>query len=187
MNSTDATAVVVDALEACSIEYMLVGALSSNAYGVSRSTKDADFVVEVRPGHLKLLMAKLGPEFHLDPQMQMETITGSFRNVIKYLPTKFDIELFRINTRDEHHVVRFSRRYRRHLAEIKREVWLPTVEDVVIQKLRWKRRKDLDDIVNVLAVSGSIIDWDYLRGWSIKHGTNELLDELLTEVPELPE
>lgn len=42
MNSLDATAEVIDAFEESSIPYMLVGAFSSNAYGIPRATKDAN-------------------------------------------------------------------------------------------------------------------------------------------------
>ncbi len=185
MNNVEVTAAVVDALEACEIEYMLVGAYSSNAYGIARATHDADFVVVVKPGQIRAIMEHLGPEFVLDPQIQLEGLTGSVRNVITHAPTNFQIELFRLNVRDEHHEERFRRRRRQPLHEINRETWIPAVEDVVIQKLRWQRRKDLDDVVNVLTVSGPIIDWTYLRSWTAKHGTDELLRELLNEVPDL--
>ena len=131
-------------------------------------------------------MQRLGIEFSLNPQMQMEGFTGSVRNVITHVPTNFSIELFRLNTNDEHHEERFRRRRRQLLKEIHREAWIPTAEDVVIQKLRWKRRKDLDDVVGVLAVSGPGLDWDYLNSWTQKHGTHSLLQELLKEVPALP-
>lgn len=187
MNSEEElTAAAVDALEALQIDYMLVGAYSSNAYGIARSTHDADFVVVVQPGQLRALAERLGPEFSLDRQIRMEGITGSVRNIITHQPTHFDIELFRLNAKDEHHDERFRRRCRRRIEEIQRDAWIPMPEDVVIQKLRWKRRKDLDDVVNVLSVSGPIIDWSYLRSWTTKHGTDSLLNELLKEVPDLP-
>ena len=40
MNSLEATAAVIDALEQAGIPYLLVGAFSSNAHGIARSTKD---------------------------------------------------------------------------------------------------------------------------------------------------
>lgn len=55
-------------------------------------------------------------------------------------------------------------------------------EDVVIQELRWTRCKDLDDVVNLLTVSGGILDWDYLRRWTGAHGTTGLLEQLRQEV-----
>lgn len=186
MLSEDAVAAVVDALEACQIEYMIVGAFSSNAYSIGRSTKDADFVVSLQGVQLPELMQRLGGDFRLDPQLQFETLTGSVRNIIRYLPTKFEIELFRLNQKDEHHLERFRRRRRQLLRPINREVWIPTAEDVVIQKLRWQRRKDLDDVVQVLGVSGAHMNWGYLTAWTQKHGTHALLQELMKEAAIVP-
>lgn len=186
MSSVDVTAAVVDSLEALQIEYMLVGAYSSNAYGIARATQDADFVVVVQPGQLRAVANRLGADFVLDPQMQMEGITGSVRNVITHIPTEFKIELFRLNTKDEHHLLRFQRRRRQLLDEIQRDAWIPTAEDVVIQKLRWQRRKDLDDVAQVLGVSGGGLDWDYLNSWTQKHGTNSLLQDLMKEAGIVP-
>lgn len=184
MNSLEATAFVICTLEQSGIPYMLVGAFSSNAYGIPRSTKDADFVVQLSQGDLGQLAKRLGEEFRLDRQMRIETITNSVRNVITYLPTRFDIELFRLSD-DEHHAERFRRRIRRQIGELDCEAWIPTAEDVIIQKLRWQRRKDLDDAASVLAVSAASLDWNYLTHWTTIHGTLELLHELRDETPNL--
>ena len=46
--SDEATAAVIDALNALAVPYLLVGSFASNFYGIPRSTQDADFVgVEV--------------------------------------------------------------------------------------------------------------------------------------------
>lgn len=187
MNSDAVTTAVVEGLELCGIDYMVVGAFSANVYGIPRATHDADIVVVVQPGQLRQLVNHLGADFSLDPQIQIEGLTGSSRNVMTHRPSGFQIELFRLNHRDEHHIERFQRRRRIAVPELGRDAWLPSPEDVVIQKLRWKRRKDLDDVVNILAVSGSLLDWDYLTSWTRRHGTDELLQELLREIPDVPD
>lgn len=179
MSNVEITAAVVDALESLKIDYMLVGAYSSNAYGIPRATHDADFVVVVVPGQLRAVANLLGPEYSLDPQIRMEGITGSIRNVITHQPSGFQIELFRLNTKDDHHDERFRRRRQLFLAELQRNAWIPAPEDVLIQKLRWQRFKDLDDALSILGVSGPSLDWEYLHSWTRKHGTEELLQELL--------
>ena len=67
-----------------------------------------------------------------------------------------------------------------------RDVFVPTVEDVVITKLRWShaghRRKDIEDVANVIAVQGDRIDWDYVNSWCDRHGTRELLDNVRNEL-----
>jgi len=188
MNSLEATARVIDVLETLEIDYILVGAMSSNAYGVARSTKDADVVANYESAQLRQLATALGSEYQLDPQVRFETLTNTLRNVITYVPTKFDIELFRIGT-DPHHQERFRRRVQRMLGELQRTVWMPTPEDVIIQKLRWARRKDLDDALNVLSVQFADLDWDYMRRWTDRHDTTALLDQLRDELSEygLPE
>ncbi len=183
MNSLEATAAVVDALEQAGIPYLLVGAFSSNAYGIARSTKDADFVVSLQAGDLRRLVDRLGPDFRLDPQMKFEVLTGSVRYVMTFLPTDFEIDLFRLSD-DSHHAERFRRKQRVQLGELNRRVWIPTAEDVIIQKLRWQRRKDLDDVVNILAVRGNKLDWEYLTRWTALHGTYDLLKELHESIPE---
>lgn len=178
MTSLDCVGAVIEALEVVGIEYVVVGALSSNVWGISRSTKDADIVVQLSPGVLPRVMEQLSADFHLERQMQLETITHSLRNVLTFKPTNFDIELFRLG-KDEHHAERFRRRVLRFIPEIGRDAWVPTAEDVVIQKLRWQRLKDKDDAMNVLAVQAGQLDMDYIIHWTQQHGTLELLHELM--------
>lgn len=184
MNSLEATAHVVHALDSLGVDYILVGAFSSNAYGIARATKDADFVIAYESGVLEKLMKILGSDFQLDPQMRFETITNSVRNVITYLPTKFDVELFRLG-KDDHHAARFQRRCRREIGDLGLEAWIPSPEDVIIQKLRWQRPRDVEDAKNVLAVRFNTLDWDYLEHWTAIHGTLDLLNQLRDELPNL--
>jgi hypothetical protein len=77
----------------------------------------------------------------------------------------FTIELFELSS-DPHDQSRFERR--RKLTLLSREAWLPSAEDVIVQKLRWckraKRGKDFDDVVSVLGVQGpDTLDWRYIE------------------------
>lgn len=180
MNSEDALRTMITQLETAKVDYVLVGAFSSNLYGVPRSTNDADIEILFNSIDLISFCNELGPDFRLNRQMMLEGFTGSTRNVVTFLPTDFDIELFRL-TDDAHLQERFSRRRRMKLANLNCEAWVPTVEDVVIQKLRWGRRKDLDDVVNVLTVSGDKIDWSYVESWVTRHKTADLLKQLREE------
>ncbi len=42
----EAVCLLLDRMNDLEIEYMVVGSFSSNAYGIARATKDADFVVQ---------------------------------------------------------------------------------------------------------------------------------------------
>jgi len=180
MSGEQVVARLIESLERDGVAYMLVGALSSNLYGVPRATNDVDLVVRCDSFNLMEFSARLGEDFVLDPQMMVEGFTGSVRNVITYTPMGFQIEVFRLGD-DPHHVERFARRRRQQLAGCTGEAWVAAPEDVVIQKLRWARRKDIDDVVNLLAVSGGMLDWTYVRRWTAEHGTSDLLDQLCRE------
>ena len=177
---------VIEALDALSIPYMVVGSLSSSVYGIARSTQDADLVVELGATPVSAIASQLGRKFILNPQMSFETTTATSRFDLRYAGTGFKIELFLLSD-DPHDRERFRRRKQGML--FGRSVWLPTPEDVVITKLRWsqlgKRTKDVDDVRNVIAVQGERIDWEYVHRWCDAHGTRELLEEVRRSVPKL--
>jgi hypothetical protein len=175
----EATVAVIDALNSQHIPYMLVGSLSSGFYGTARVTQDADFVVQLDVGALSALMAKLGPQFRLNPQVRFELATASRRCLVELADKSYLIDLFWLSE-DPHDVERFARRRQVHFLD--RDVFLPTVEDAIITKLRWfragQRHKDFQDAVGMVAVQGDRIDWDYVTGWCDRHGTRELLDRV---------
>jgi hypothetical protein len=186
MTDEQAIGTVIDALETHSIAYMIVGSLSSNVYGIPRATQDADFVVECDANALSGMMASVGSSFRLDPQMTFETATLTRRHVVEVVGTPFTIEFFYLSD-DPHDRERFRRR--RRIKTMDRQVSMPTVEDVIITKLRWaihaRRLKDRDDVRAVLAVQGQKLDWPYIHAWCDQHGTRALLDEIRDSIPPI--
>src|SRR5262249_50667809 len=155
MTSEEAALAVIDALEKIGVPYMVVGSFSSNYYGIARSTKDADFVIQFDAQLMTSLAASLAPTFRLDPQLSFEMVTGTTKNVFDLTDSPFKIELFHLSD-DPHDQERFRRRLR--VKSLGREVVIPTAEDVIITKLRWavlgRRTKDRDDVRDVIAVQG---------------------------------
>ncbi len=174
---------VVDALNAENIPFLVVGSLSSNVYGVPRSTKDADFVIELGSASVTSLRAHLPAHYHLDPQIQFESVTATLRNIIRVEGSPFKVELFRLSN-DPHDQERFRRRVSATVEG--RTIYLPTAEDVVVMKLRWarelKRPKDLDDLRNVILLQQATLDWDYVNEWCDRHETREVLEEIRREI-----
>ena len=134
MNGSEAVLNVIAALEGCGIPYMLVGSYSTNAYGIPRSTQDADFVIELGETSIGDLARRLAPSIRVDPQMSFETVTMTRRYVAEVVGTAFKIELFLLND-DPYNQERFRRR--QLVSTLDRQVWLPTPEDVIVTKLHW--------------------------------------------------
>jgi hypothetical protein len=175
---------VVAALNELGIPYMAVGAISSNVHGIARLTNDADFVLQLAPGQLTTLAARLGPGYRLDPQGGFESVTFTTKYVIEVVGSGFKFELFDLSN-DPHDQERFRRRVSGNVLGL--TAWVPTPEDVVVQKLRWyqiaRRRKDWDDVEGVLLVQGSELEWSYIESWCDRHGSREHLDRLRTSLP----
>ena len=164
----------------------MVGSYSTNAYGIPRSTQDADFVIELGETSIGELVRRLAPSIRIDPQMSLETVTMSRRYVAEVAEIPFKIELFLLKD-DPHSQERFRRR--QLVRVLDRQVWLPTPEDVIVTKLHWallaNRSKDRDDARDVIAVQGDKIDWDYVHRWCEGHGTRALLDEIRASIPPI--
>jgi hypothetical protein len=173
---------VAEALDVCGIPFLLAGAFSSNHYGIPRSTKDADFVLQLKSAVGDNFVRALGEPFDLDPQLSFETNTGTYRQLLKYRGSPFGVELFLLSN-DPHDQERFSRR--REVYLLGRKFWFPSPEDVIITKLRWARSKDKDDVRNVISVQRGKLDWPYIEKWCKEHGTIALLQEIRRSVPDI--
>lgn len=183
-----AAARVIDAFNTLGIEFFLAGSYSSNYYGIPRATQDADFVA-VLSNNIGALSRHLGPEFELDPQTSFEGITGTLRDIFLVPTIPFKIEVFHLSD-DAHDQSRFARRRKVVDEMLAREVYIPSVEDVIVTKLRWEKRgkrgKDGNDVRDVIAVQGDeALDWDYIHWWTAEHGTRELLDEIRASIPPI--
>jgi hypothetical protein len=178
---------VIEAAETAGVPFMMVGAIPAGTYGVPRSTRDIDLLVSVEmPEKVEEIISRLSPDVEFDRQVAFDTITWGKRIVGKTISAPpFKVELF--ETFDDPFVKsEFSRRQSIFVPILQRKTWLPTAEDVVVQKLRWGRNKDLDDARDVLAVQGpENLDMDYIKKWCGAHGTTDRLEAALAEIPPL--
>ena len=183
MTGEEATTAAVDALNELGVPFILVGSFSSNQYGIPRSTKDADFVVQLGETSILEIAGKISPGIRVDPQMSFETVTMTRKYDAQVVDSTFKIEFFLLGD-DPHDAERFRRRQRTEF--LGRAIFVPTAEDVIVTKLRWARSKDKDDVRDVIAVQGDErIDWAYVHGWTGQHGTTALLDEIRRSIPPI--
>ena len=187
MNVLDVAIEIIDVINSLNAEYMLTGSLATNLYGIPRNTNDADFVLSPQGPDVNVISTRLGAGYKLDPQFSFESITSTTRRVIAHIETGFFIEFFGLSA-DPHDRERFKRRLQ--ITFLERAVFIPTVEDVIVTKIRWagiaRRGKDISDIKSVLAVqTPRKIDLNYIRRWTDLHGTTALLNQLLAETTRI--
>ncbi|RYD48121.1 MAG: hypothetical protein EOP83_26990 [Verrucomicrobiaceae bacterium] len=167
MKGNEAVVALIESLEALGIHYMVTGSYASNVHGVPRSTMDADFIIEAPPEEVDRLLDGLKPPLRPASQMLFETVTSSHRWMVRVDRSAFTLELFLLNN----HPFDRSRFDRRTREEVLPGImsWLPTAEDVIVQKLRWsvraKRPKDFKDACEVISVQRNRLDWPYIEQW----------------------
>jgi hypothetical protein len=182
MTPTEIVRATLGAIASSGLDYVLVGAFATGYHAFPRSTKDADFVVGAPLGAISHIAPHFPPTFHVDPQPQMEMLTGTYRWIIRVDGTEFRVEIFHLGG-DPHHEVIFHRRVAVDTPEFGGKVWVPTAEDLVIQKLRWGRPKDTEDARNILSVQGNAIDFAHIETWCAQHGTLDRLAAVRATVP----
>lgn len=182
-SATQITKQVITALNLAGIPHMVVGAFSRNAYAPPRSTQDADLVMALAGHSLKPVADALGSDFYLEAQTTFETNTGTLRDTFVEKESNFKIELFHLS-QDGHDQERFRRR--RATVFDGEATFIPTPEDVIITKLRWARRKDVDDVRDILRfMEHTALDWNYIHHWTGQHGSRAKLDAIRATVPPL--
>ena len=178
---------VLNACDAEGIDHMVTGAFAVSFYGIPRSTKDVDVLLSVTGGDpIWRVVSRLEPIVEFDSQVQFDTLTWGRRLVgtTRHSPP-LNVELFELFD-DAFVQSQFGRRQQRFSKQLGRATWLPTPEDVVVQKLRWGRNKDLDDARDVLAVQGpETLDTAYIEKWCSQHGTMDRLRAALAGIPPL--
>ena len=178
---------VIDAAEGAETEFMVVGALAAGAYGIPRSTRDFDLLVGIdKKGAINSIVKELKGFVEFDPQVVFDTITWGSRHVGRSKTTpSYKVELFE-TFEDPFVTSEFARKERLLIPALGRETWLPTAEDVVVQKLRWARPKDLEDVRDVIAVQGTdSLDMEYIKSWCKSHQSIDRLVEILENLPDI--
>jgi len=97
-------------------------------------------------------------QFKLSPHMSFELVAGTNRFELEIEGTAFKVEFFILSS-DLHDQESFSRRKQVAMDDL--PLFVPSVEDVIITKLRWARPKDIEDIEEILLV-GYPLDEHYL-------------------------
>lgn len=163
-------------LESRDIPYMLSGSVALGLYTVARTTRDIDIVIELNKEDIEKFVSGFD-EFFVDEIGIAEEVRrrGMFNLIDKATAFKID---FIIRSNSEYGEVEFSRRQRLSMSGI--DLWVVSLEDLIIAKIRWiqdfQSDRQINDIKSLLL--NPQIDWDYLNSWieKLKLKTFNILD-----------
>ena len=182
MNEQELLLDCVRRLNSSGIAYMLTGSMASNAWGIPRTTHDLDFVIQLPPSQIPMLMKVFDdPDYFLDEasvraayqpphQFNVIHVPSALKADFWLLrPVPFDCEMFGRRIQD---------------SWFGEPLWLTTAEDIILHKLYWNRITPSDrqtaDVAGVVHVQRGRLDELYLRKWASEVGLLAELEEALS-------
>lgn len=180
---------VIDALEAAEIDYLLGGALAAGAWGEPRSTQDVDLVIGLPPERIERLSAELASrDILLPPDLMLDQLLetrGDVALVAYHRSAGFKAELFLLRPGDELRATALQRRTWLELEPPLGGVYVHSAEDLILYKLSYYKlsaqTKHLRDIVSLLLARGALLDYGYLSHWVLRLSVQAQWRALLSE------
>ena len=182
-----ATMMVIEALEALGVPYLIAGSMASAVHGVVRATLDADLVADLRIEHARPLSERLLGSFYVDAEMILDAVRHQSHFNVVHLETMFKVDIFLLKQRPFDHS-QFRRRREFVIAfDPERSAFVASPEDTILAKLEWYAKGDevserqWRDVLGVLKVQADRLDTGYLRQWAPELGVAQLLERALSE------
>jgi hypothetical protein len=178
---------VTETFEALGVPYVIVGSFASSIRRRARSTADVDIVADIEPERIEHVVQSFASDFYIDEKAVRRAVaTGRSFNAI-HLESMFKVDVF-IAPPSGHRRQQLEHRQREViLTEPERSVYIATAEDTVLAKLQWFARggrvsdRQWSDILGVLQVQGTDMDWEYLRRNARELGVEDLLERASSE------
>jgi hypothetical protein len=181
---------VVDALEAAGIEYLIGGAVASWAWGEPRSTLDLDLVVLIPPESVGALSEELKIRDMLVPadiifDALIENRVDLPINAI-HLYSGFKADLYPLREPDELRVMALRRRVKVDFGPPVGEVYVHSPEDLILYKTSYfslsQQTKHIRDIAAILRSHRETLDYAYLNTWMERKGLQSVWKEILSYI-----
>lgn len=189
----DFARLVLDALEAAELDYLIGGAVAVWAWGEVRTTQDFDVVVNLPMNRIVRLSQELAkrdmlvpPDILLHLLLQTE---GDLPVNALHLHSSHKAELFLLRPFDEYRQAAFLRRRHIDLGPPIGEVYVHAPEDLILNKVYYfglsRQTKHIRDIASIITHMADELDWTYIDEWAQKLKLTTDWYELLGEVDKL--
>ena len=174
----DFVKLVLEALQAANVEYLIGGAVAAWAWGEPRSTLDLDLVVDIPAEVVGRLSLELQNRDMLVP---VEVILDALVEDRVDLPINaihmhsgYKADLYPLRPKDDLRNSAFQRRVRVDFGPTLGEVFLHSPEDLIIYKLWYyslsQQTKHLQDVAAIMKTLGDQLDYGYIEFWANEKG-----------------
>lgn len=183
----DALIPLVDTFDVLGVAYYIGGSVASIAHGVPRTTLDVDVIADIRPDHVRPLVAQVQASYYVQADDIQEAIQHRSSFNLVHLASMIKVDVFLAVDRPFDR----SKAQRAQPGAITtsdpRAFRLTSPEDIVLQKLEWYMmggrvsERQWQDTQGVLKVQGHALDLTYMHRWAAELGITPLLEHALKE------
>jgi hypothetical protein len=181
---------VIEALEAAGVEYLIGGAIAEWAWGEPRATQDLDLVVKIPIEAVNKLSKELEKrdmllpaEFILDSILE-DRADVPLNAIHMYSGLKAD--LYPVREGDELRLSAFQRREHVDYGPPIGQVYIHSPEDLILYKLIYfglsQQPKHSRDIAAILRAKKNQLDLDYIEEWVNRLGLGSEWKEMLDSI-----
>ncbi|MBE0669243.1 MAG: hypothetical protein IH588_01535 [Anaerolineales bacterium] len=181
---------ILDALKASKVEYLIGGAIAEWAWGEPRATQDLDIVINLPVKAIGRFSRELGKRDMLVPadiilDTMLEDRADIPLNAI-HMHSGLKADLYLMRDGDELRRSAFQRRLLVDYGPPIGEVYVHSPEDLILYKLMYLglsgQSKHARDIAAILKTKKDQLDYGYLDGWVDRLGLNSLWAELKDDI-----
>lgn len=174
---------ITETLDDLKIPYLVTGGMAVFMWGRPRFTADIDIVIELDTQKGMLLeksLRILSEKGYIDHSMIEDAIlhNGEFNFIDGVTGMKVDFWVLKNDAYDQE---RLKRRIPKIISG--KTIYFTTPEDLILIKALWSKEsqstRQHEDIVSIFAISGNLLDREYIKKWSIALDVEAILDPLL--------
>lgn len=181
---------VLEALNAAGVEYLIGGAIATWAWGEPRATQDIDIVINLPVKAIGKFSKELEKRNMLVPaEIMLDAILEDRADIpinAIHIYSGLKADLYPVRSGDDLRLSAFQRRQRVDYGPPIGRVYIHSPEDLILYKLIYfglsQQPKHSRDIAAILRAKKDQIDYVYIEEWTTRLGLNSLWKELLDNV-----
>jgi hypothetical protein len=181
---------VIGALNAAIVEYLIGGAIAEWAWGEPRATQDLDLVVKILIESVNKLSKELKKRDMLIPaEIILDTILEEHADIpinAIHMYSGLKADLYPVREGDELRQSAFQRREQVDYGPPIGKVYIHSPEDLILYKLMYfglsQQSKHSRDIAAILKSRKNDLDMNYIEQWAARLGLSSLWKEMLDNI-----
>jgi hypothetical protein len=186
LDIADFLKLVIEALEAAGVEYLIGGAIAEWAWGEPRATQDLDLVVKIPIKAINKLSKELEKRDMLIPaEIILDSILEERADIplnAIHMHSGFKADLYPVREGDELRQSAFQRRDLVDYGPPIGKVYIHSPEDLILYKLIYfglsQQSKHSRDIAAILKSKKNELDLNYIEGWVTRLGLTSIWKEM---------